>query len=46
MVQPAEYTAHENGDKMVDEESYALDHRRKLRQVLHIYKILTAERKD
>jgi hypothetical protein len=34
IVRPAEFIAHENGDKMVDEEAYALDHRRKLRQVL------------
>ena len=32
MAPPAEFI----GDKMVDEESYALDHRKKLRQVLSL----------
>ena len=36
MAPPAEFIAHENGDKMVDEESYALDHRKKLRQVFSL----------
>eukprot|EP00250_Pteridium_aquilinum_P024567 c29258_g1_i1 orf=64-1431(+) len=34
MVPPVVLTAHENGDKMIDEECYALEHRRKLRQLI------------
>lgn len=34
MVPPVIFMAHENGDKMVDEECYALDRRRKLRQLI------------